>query len=429
MTTLDFATVADTASPLCKRVRSKRCEMRQAERAATKLLRRLDRAKSDGDTKTVSYLTRNLVKSRAVKLAAMSEAGQQCRRTRKPYILGAALLDIAPSFHIWEETGEAARIFRLRKSDGSYRPVISYEQMEKARQSIVAHAVRSNSKLDPRQYAEKGRGINAAARRVRDHIDQGYKFAVEVDIKSFYSSINPHWLKAMLPIDEQLVGSVVLSANVEKVPHHYEGALNRYPYYGPASLGFAAQRGLPQGACSSPIVAEVVVAEIMKEVPEGLAIVNFADNFLVMGRTRRECENALTSLSNAIERSPAGFFEVQTKKVTEVRHGVNFLGFQFARELGSARVRLPEKKLSDFQKTAIHETLRAARTGAPWRKLYTVFAGWRSSSAPAPVADLFVIHTAMEIHRRLPGARSLLDPIIAKLRSSSLHADILAGLP
>ncbi len=408
------------------RTRSIRSEMRQALRTELRLLDRMKRAVCTNQAGAVKFLTTAFFKSRCAKFVALEVAGQQLKRKGKPHIEGAALLDMANDLQIDHETGEQVHLFPMVKSNGyDIRPMHSYGQKERARQIMVAKVLAITHNTDERQYAGKG-GRDAACQEAHDRIEQGYKFAVEVDIKNFYPSIDRDHLKKILGVDGKLIEGIVLSMDADVRPKEDSPLYRSHSVPGPWSLFMDARRGLPQGASSSPIVAEIVVAEIMSSVPKGMLIINFADNFLVMGHTRREVEDALMTLSNAIKRSPAGYFEVKKKSVRRIVDGFDFLGYRFRSERGRPKVSAASKPLEKLCKKIAKEALRVARTNAAGGRLWSIINGWRSAFRlwKARCAAIFCI--LRDMTKQVGGLQPILNPMIRKLLNTSPNRALFA---
>jgi Reverse transcriptase (RNA-dependent DNA polymerase) len=60
----------------------------------------------------------------------------------------------------------------------------------------------------------------------------------------------------------------------------------------------AARRGIPQGSAASPLLAEMLLAPLLFQVPEGgkVVVVAYADNILVMAKTASDADAMTESL-------------------------------------------------------------------------------------------------------------------------------------
>jgi hypothetical protein len=113
-------------------------------------------------------------------------------------------------------------------------------------------------------------------------------------------------------------------------------------------------------------------------------VINFADNFAVMARTKREALAIAKALTNAARRSPFGPFEL--KRVTPLRHvcdGFDFLGYRFKRVAFTPTCRPSEKnEVAFFTKAlAIIRRIQRRRAGAKERLQHYV----RSWAAAFPL--------------------------------------------
>src|SRR6266700_5890054 len=67
-----------------------------------------------------------------------------------------------------------------------------------------------------------------------------------------------------------------------------------------------ARRGIPQGSAASPILAEMLLAPLLFQVPTGGEVVAYAANILVMTKTESVAVGMTESLRIALKKHPAG---------------------------------------------------------------------------------------------------------------------------
>jgi hypothetical protein len=117
-------------------------------------------------------------------------------------------------------------------------------------------------------------------------------------------------------------------------------------------------------------------------------VVNYADNFLVLGRTRREVEQTLQTLAGAVERHPAGEFALTAGKIRQTSWGFDFLGYHFEGYQGRAFVRASEAARHEAA-TKIVRVIRAVAKRQPHalRRLQLYCRGWASSFALWPAGS------------------------------------------
>ena len=135
------------------------------------------------------------------------------------------------------------------------------------------------------------RSAHGAAKQVRRIIRRGYRYAVDMDLSKFFDRVGHDALmsrvarkvhdKAML----QLIGRY-LRAGVM-----VDGQLH------------ATTEGTPQGGPASPLLANILLDDLDKELEHrGLRFVRYADDFVIFTRSQRSAERVFrlgTSLSYA----------------------------------------------------------------------------------------------------------------------------------
>ena len=117
----------------------------------------------------------------------------------------------------------------------------------------------------------------------------------------------------------------------------------------------ASNIGSPQGGVISPLLANIYLDAFDQEMKRrNHRIVRYADDILILCKSRAAAENALTSATQILEKDLK--LTVNTEK-THIAHsdkGVKFLGV----EIGSQFTRLQEKKLNGFKQKVRQLTKR-----------------------------------------------------------------------
>ena len=117
----------------------------------------------------------------------------------------------------------------------------------------------------------------------------------------------------------------------------------------------ASNIGSPQGGVISPLLANIYLDAFDQEMKRrNHRIVRYADDILILCKSRAAAENALTSATQILEKDLK--LTVNTEK-THIAHsdkGVKFLGV----EIGSQFTRLQEKKLNGFKQKVRRLTKR-----------------------------------------------------------------------
>ena len=190
-----------------------------------------------------------------------------------------------------------------------------------------------------------GRGSKDALREVDRLLKNGYHWAVDVDIKGYFDSID----------HERLLGRVtkkVADGRVLELVGKFlkQGVMDGLECWTP-------ERGTPQGAVISPLLSNIYLDSLDHRLAErGLRMVRYADDFVVLCGSREEAEEALALIRQWMEENRLEIHSEKTK-VVDARPpgGFDFLGYHF--EQGR---RWPRRKSLRKFKDAVRAKTRRA---------------------------------------------------------------------
>ena len=127
-----------------------------------------------------------------------------------------------------------------------------------------------------------GRGCKDALRRVDQLLKSGYGYIVDVDLKSYFDTI-PHD-RLMARVAEKISDGRVLGL-IEMFLK--QGVLEGLSEWTP-------EQGTPQGAIISPLLSNIYLDPLDHLMAErGFEMVRYADDFVILCRTREEADRAL----------------------------------------------------------------------------------------------------------------------------------------
>jgi RNA-directed DNA polymerase len=229
--------------------------------------------------------------------------------------------------------------------------------------------------FSPHSYGFRhGRGCHHALERVEQLLQAGYVHVVDADLKSYFDTISKPRLMArvaekvsdrrILRLVEQLLEQGVMDGLREWTP----------------------ETGTPQGAVLSPLLANVYLNPLDHLLADaGFALVRYADDFVILCKTREDAERALALVQSWVVENELALHPTKTKIVDARTEGFDFLGYHFRGAL-----RLPrEKSLKKFKDTVRLHTKRknghdlfciCARLSSQLRGWYTYFrhCHWRT---------------------------------------------------
>jgi RNA-directed DNA polymerase len=214
-----------------------------------------------------------------------------------------------------------------------------------------------------------GRSAHDAVRAAQRYIQSGRRWVADVDLAKFFDRVNHDVL--MERLSRRLVDGRVL------------GLIRRYLVAGVLADGVVVERheGTPQGGPLSPLLANVLLDEVDKELEKrGLVFARYADDLNVYTRSKRAADDAMATLKRLFARLR---LQVNESKSTVARVWERkFLGYSFWVAAGrvirprvapaalaemKARVRQITRRSGGRSMARVAEELRSYLTG--W-KLY-----------------------------------------------------------
>ncbi|MBI2447081.1 MAG: group II intron reverse transcriptase/maturase [Candidatus Omnitrophica bacterium] len=162
------------------------------------------------------------------------------------------------------------------------------------------------------------RSCHNAIKRAEQYKQQGYRYILDADIKAFYDTL-PHKL-ILGRLREKIADGWVLNSitNMLKAGIMEDGVIHE------------TNEGSPQGGVISPLLANLVGDIIDKELEKaGYKFVRYADDFIVMTKTKEELPAALSSVKEIIEGRLGLKLSEDKTKLTNFKRGFRFLGYNF----------------------------------------------------------------------------------------------------
>ena len=189
-----------------------------------------------------------------------------------------------------------------------------------------------------------GRSCKDALRRVDQLLKAGYRYVVDVDLKSYFDTI-PHE-ELMARVSEKISDRGLL-ALIEMFLK--QGVLDGMEEWSP-------EEGTPQGAIISPLLSNIYLDPLDHLMAAaGYEMIRYADDFVILCRTREEAEAALALVRQWTEQARLKLHPTKTR-ITTHEEGFDFLGYHFLK--GKRIYRFPGKKALRKLKDAIRGKTR-----------------------------------------------------------------------
>ncbi len=265
----------------------------------------------------------------------------------------------------------AVRRHAIAKSDGGVRELAIPTVVDRFIQQAILQVL--GPRFDPTfsQHSfgfRPKRSAHDAVVQAQRYVNEGRRIVVDVDLEKFFDRVNHDVLMGKLA--ERIEDKRLL------------GLIRRYLEAGMMANGVATERheGTPQGGPLSPLLANVLLDEVDKELEgRGHAFVRYADDCNVYVRSRRAGERTMallrrlfTGLRLRVNESKSAIDSVWSRKL---------LGYSFWNGRGAeAKPRVAPKALQAM-KTRVRETTRRSRSQSIEKvvsDLRSFLVGWKN---------------------------------------------------
>ena len=198
------------------------------------------------------------------------------------------------------------------------------------------------SPIYERQFNDNSFGFRAnrsceqAVIRALEYLNEGYEWIVDIDLESFFDTVNQDRLIT-------IIGKTIKDGDVVSLIRKYLSA-------GVMENGIvkATEVGTPQGGNLSPLLSNIMLNELDKELEErGLNFVRYADDCIILVKSEKAANRVLVSITKFIEKKLGLKVNTEKSKVTRPTQ-TKYLGYSFWKSKG--RKWKPKPHLKSYQK-------------------------------------------------------------------------------
>ena len=269
------------------------------------------------------------------------------------------------------------RVLIPKEEKGKFRPLGIPTVIDRFVQQMVAQVL---SRAYEPYFSDSSHGFRpcrscqTAINQCLEHANNGYQWVVDLDLAKFFDTVNHS--KLLQVLSERVKDGRVISL------------INKF-LRAPVRDGKTEkvnEMGTPQGGVISPVLANILLNELDQELEaRGHKFVRYADDMMILCRSRKAAERTLRSVRVFIEKKLFLKINEEKTKICEITDAnLKFLGFGFYAAKnpkgGETLVKSrPHQKSKTKFKKALKEVTSRSRgqsLDAFRRKLAELVVGW-----------------------------------------------------
>jgi group II intron reverse transcriptase/maturase len=212
------------------------------------------------------------------------------------------------------------------------------------------------------------RSAQGAVLKSLELINDGYDWVVDIDLERFFDTV--HHDRLMNIISRTVIDGDVISlirkflVSGVMINNKYEDTII----------------GTPQGGNLSPLLSNIMLNELDNELEtRGLHFVRYADDCIILVKSKKSAERVMTSITNFIEKK-LGLKVNATKSKVDRPNNIKFLGYGYYLDFkeGKYHLKAHEKSIEKFIRKLKYLTKRSWSVSLDYRllKIRQVIMGW-----------------------------------------------------
>jgi group II intron reverse transcriptase/maturase len=235
----------------------------------------------------------------------------------------------------------------------------------------------------------EGRNAHQAVERAKKYLDEGKVWVVEMDLDQFFDRVN----------HDKLMGLLSKRIADKRTLKLLRGYLNSGIMEG--GLVNPRTEGTPQGSPLSPILSNIVLDELDKELEgRGHSFVRYADDVSLYMGSEKAARRVMESVSEYIEKKLKLRVNRDKTQVSQAQRS-SLLGFSFYRSKGQWEIRIAPKSLKRIKEKIRAKTKRndPSNAGEKIKKLEAMIEGWVNYFRIARAKSIMQMLDEMVRHR------------------------------
>ena len=273
------------------------------------------------------------------------------------------------------------RRIEIPKPDGGIRllgiPTVVDRMIQQATAQILSPIFEKSFSENSYGFRPK-RDAKQAINKAKEHIEQGYKWVVDIDLAKYFDTVNHDKLMA-------LIAREIKDKRVLKLIRLFlqSGVMINGVY-------IDTEEGCPQGGPLSPLLSNIMLTELDRELEKrGHKFCRYADDCNIFVKSQRAGKRVMTSLTTFIEKN-LKLRVNRDKSAVDRPWKRKFLGFTFYQFYSKIGIRVHQKSINKLKNKIKEITSRSNAKSMEHRmqKLKQCVIGWINYFGIADISKL-----------------------------------------
>jgi RNA-directed DNA polymerase len=263
----------------------------------------------------------------------------------------------------------AVRRVEIPKAQGGMRQLGIPSVIDRMLQQAI-HQVLSpqfEKEFDQNSFGFRpGKNAHQAVLTAQSYLNAGYKWVIEIDLEKFFDKVN----------HQKLMHLLCKRIEDKRILH----LINSYLKSGIMEGGMVNQRieGTPQGSPLSPLLSNVMLDELDKELNErGHKFVRYADDCSIYVRSKKSAIRVASGIIKHIEEKLLLKVNRMKTKISRPNES-QLLGFSFYQMKGKYEIRISDQSLNRVKEKCkqVTRSSNPATEASKLKKLDEIIRGW-----------------------------------------------------